>query len=249
MKVAITRVRNEEIILKSTLDRLSSLFDYVVAYDDCSTDGTKDVLSEHKLVKHTICNNTWESRSEVRKTLETTQRQELYNYTILNDKRIEWILYFDADEHFYFNNDIEWDKPYSYFFRLYDVYITKKDVNKNFIAREYIGCEYRDIPMLFKPNPHVKFYNRVPQNINIAMYGGDVKHFGKGISVEHWEETCNYYINHLNEKMPNGEDISDKWKRRKGKAIHTVSDFNYPLIKWKDRNTSKHVINLNKVDI
>jgi glycosyltransferase involved in cell wall biosynthesis len=52
MKVAITRVRNEEVILKSTLDRLSYHFDSVIAFDDCSTDGTRDILSEHKLVEY-----------------------------------------------------------------------------------------------------------------------------------------------------------------------------------------------------
>ena len=58
----------------------------------------------------------------------------------------------------------------------------------------------------------------VPLGIDqLQMIGGTVKHFGKGISVEHWEETCDYYINHLNERMPNGEDISTKWKKRMDK--------------------------------
>tara|TARA_R110002110_G_scaffold7542_1_gene38503 strand:+ start:127 stop:879 length:753 start_codon:yes stop_codon:yes gene_type:complete len=249
MKVAITRVRNEEVILKSTLDRLSYHFDCVIAFDDCSTDGTRDILSEHKLVKRVITSNKWESRSEVRKMLETTQRQDLYDYAMRKEENIDWMLYFDADEHFYFDN-IEWGSDFSYYFRLFDVYITPEDIDKPFIDREYIGCEFRDIPMLFRPNSKVRFHNRVPIGINsIGMIGGTVKHFGKGISVEHWEETCDYYINHLNERMPNGEDISTKWKRRKGKAIHKgVSDFGLPLIKWDDRYTSEHIINLNKVD-
>jgi hypothetical protein len=86
MKVAITRVRNEEVILKSTLDRLSYHFDSVIAFDDCSTDGTRDILSEHKLVKRVITSDKWESRSEVRKTLETTQRQDLYDYAMRKEE-------------------------------------------------------------------------------------------------------------------------------------------------------------------
>lgn len=248
MKVAITRVRNEEVILKSTLDRLSYHFDYVIAFDDCSTDGTRDVLNEHKLVKCVITSDKWESRSEVRKMLETTQRQDLYDYAMRKEEKIDWMLYFDGDEHFYFD-DINWGFDCSYYFRLFDVYITTSDIDKPFIDREYVGCEYRDIPMLFRPNSKVRFYNRVPLGINpMRVMGGTIKHFGKGISVEHWEETCDYYINHLNERMPNGEDISVKWKRRKGKAIHTLSDFGLPLIKWRDRYKSEHIINLKKVD-
>ena len=248
MNVAITRVRNEEVILKSTLDRLSYHFDYVIAFDDCSTDGTRYVLNEHKLVKCVITSDKWESSSEVRKMLETTQRQDLYDYAMRKEEKIDWMLYFDGDEHFYFD-DINWGSDCSYYFRLFDVYITTSDIDKPFIDREYVGCEYRDIPMLFRPNSKVRFYNRVPLGINpMRVMGGTIKHFGKGISVEHWEETCDYYINHLNERMPNGEDISVKWKRRKGKAIHTLSDFGLPLIKWRDRYKSEHIINLKKVD-
>jgi hypothetical protein len=54
------------------------------------------------------------------------------------------MLYFDADEHFYFD-EINWGSDHSYTFRLFDVYITPDDVDKPFIDREYVGCEYRDI--------------------------------------------------------------------------------------------------------
>jgi hypothetical protein len=249
MKVAITRVRNEEAILKSTLDRLSYHFDSVIAFDDCSTDGTRDILSEHKLVEYAITTNKWESDSKARYLLETTQRQQLYQYAMRKKQNIDWMLYFDADEHFYFD-DINWGSDFSYTFRLFDVYITPDDVDKSFIDREYVGCEYRDLTMLFRPSSNIQFSGRYPMGCNhLNMRGGTVKHFGKGMSVDHWEETCDYYINHLSEELSNGECISERWRKRKGKAIHDgVSDFGLPLIKWDDRYTSEHLVDLNKID-
>ena len=35
----------------------------------------------------------------------------------------------------------------------------------------------------------------------------------------------------------------EKWKKRKGHAIHTVSDFGHNLIEWKDRLDDTKIIN------
>ena len=54
-------------------------------------------------------------------------------------------------------------------------------------------------------------------------------HYGKSLSVEHWEETCDYYINHFP-----FQTYGRKWLARKGQAIHTQSDFMRPLYEWGD---------------
>lgn len=231
MKLAITRIRNEEVIIQSTLDRLSYHFDGVVVLDDCSTDNTVQICREHPLVRHIIEVDHWQSDPSIRKTLETTQRQ------FLHDKacqlfRPDWVLYFDGDEHFYFD-DIDWTSNHTYWFKLFHVYITPEDKDKHFLEREWVGMEYAHIPMLFRPPAY--FYNRIPRKLGTVAEGGSVKHFGKGISIEHWEETCNYYANHLEETMADGGSISEKWEKRKGKAIHTKSDFGNDLIRWRDR--------------
>jgi hypothetical protein len=53
------------------------------------------------------------------------------------------------------------------------------------------------------------------------------QHYGKSLSVAHWEETCDYYIRHFP-----FETYGKKWTERKGQAIHTQSDFNRPLYAW-----------------
>jgi hypothetical protein len=94
------------------------------------------------------------------------------------------------------------------------------------------GPEYRNILMLFR--------------VQMARYIGDdrrepvvigrvehlplfAKHFGKCLSVEHWEETCAYYSTSL---WPDRYRV--KWAARKGKAIHSESDFGGRLQTWGD---------------
>jgi hypothetical protein len=55
------------------------------------------------------------------------------------------------------------------------------------------------------------------------------QHYGKSLSLDHWEETCDYYIKHFP-----FETYGRKWLSRKGRAIHTQSDFMQPLYEWGD---------------
>jgi hypothetical protein len=55
------------------------------------------------------------------------------------------------------------------------------------------------------------------------------QHYGKSLSVENWEETCDYYVRHFP-----FETYGRKWCDRKGRAIHTQSDFMWPLYEWGD---------------
>jgi hypothetical protein len=52
---------------------------------------------------------------------------------------------------------------------------------------------------------------------------------GKSLSVEHWEETYDYYVRHFS-----FGSYGRKWRDRKGRAIHTQSDFMRPLYEWGD---------------
>ena len=119
--------------------------------------------------------------------------------------------------------------------RLYDFYITPEDVEKSYKEREWIGPEFRTIVFFFKNSQYIR-YSLLDQRevtlepgISIPIYG-DIKHYGKGFSVKHWEDTCDYYIKFW-------PKYSDKWRQRKGKAVHTDmrSDFGNKLIKWSDR--------------
>ena len=72
-------------------------------------------------------------------------------------------------------------------------------------------------------------HERQPGGIGRLLSGLYCQHYGKSLSVEHWEETCDYYIKHFP-----FETYGRKWLARKGQAIHTQSDFMRPLYEWGD---------------
>jgi hypothetical protein len=71
-----------------------------------------------------------------------------------------------------------------------------------------------------------------------VVNSGYVKHYGKSISISEWESTCDYYIKYF----PN---YSEKWKKRKGKAIHSnLSDFDRPLITWDQKDDITKIVKI-----
>jgi len=227
--IGITRVRNEEHIIGDTLEHVSKLVDGIMIFDDHSTDETVEICKSFPKVISCFENARWESNPIIRLSLEGKHRQLLYQLAkdIYNP---DWIYCFDADEFADFEGiDFTAD---AYKLRLFDYYITPKDANLTWRDRKYIGQEYRDITMLFRPHPDIRFSSRVPTlpNIYNIQTQGFVKHYGKAISVEEWEKTCQYYINHLSEP-----GIKKRWQGRIGKAIHTKSDFGRDLITWEER--------------
>lgn len=248
--VVILRVRNEELILEDTLDHLSGFADLIVAYEDASTDRTRDILRSHPKVALIIENNAWLSGIEERLQSETRHRGLL-----LQESRkrwnFRWCMCCDADERYVGDirrlvTECDYSKePDAIQISLFDAYMTATDKTAfrkdqsllNF--RQCFGPECRNILVLWKNTAEVEYRGldarepTVSGNVAVQFH---CQHYGKSLSVEHWEATCEYYVNHF-PYDPYGK----KWEARRGKAIHDLSDFGRPLFRWGD-DLFKHAV-------
>lgn len=236
--IGITRVRNVADYILNTLDHVANHVDEIHVYDDASDDATIDFCYGHPAVSIVAGHGEWDSTTKGRRKAEGWMRQYVYESAV--NVGADWVYYFDADEYVEFEGvDFATD---CYFFRLFDFYITPEDVNKRYLDRQWMGPEFRDIPMLFKVNPKIKFTQRIPRGIGHSQFGGYVKHYGKAISIEDWERKCKYY-SEIRWK-DNQPGLQERWLKRKGKAIHTISDFGRPLIQWNDRMNEEIIVKL-----
>jgi glycosyltransferase involved in cell wall biosynthesis len=240
--VGITRVRNEALILRDTLDHVSEHVDAIVAYDDASTDSTLDILRNHPKVALIIRNTSWEPGIAERLSAETRHRGLLLQVarTRLN---FDWTLCFDADERIIgdvrsFVGGASSRTCNGVRIQLFDAYMTPDDQapfvsGKNLLGfRRFFGPERRDILMLWRNLPRVQYKGldaREPAGVDQVETRFYCQHYGKAISLEQWEETCNYYVKHFP-----FETYGKKWLARKGTAIHQQSDFSRPLYEWGD---------------
>src|SRR3979490_859729 len=95
--IGITRVRNEALILRDTLNYVGNHVDAIVAYDDASTDRTLEILREHPKVALIVTNRSWEADIEARRIAEGRHRGLLLE-TAREDLLFDWMFCFDADE-------------------------------------------------------------------------------------------------------------------------------------------------------
>lgn len=233
----LMKVRNEEHIIKDTLDNWASFCTGgIYIYDDVSTDKTVEICRAHPAVKEVIEGEFWDPDRE---KAEWWNRQMVLMRAQQDSGPDDWFVYFDADEHIYNFEKYELfldPKINAIACRLYDIHITPEDVNKRYDEREWVAPEFRTIIFFFRNSPHLKYHlpdQRIvtlPPDVGNIPIHGDIKHYGKGFSVEQWEQTCDYYIKFW-------PKYSDKWRKRKGKAVKEdyMSDFGNRLIKWKDR--------------
>lgn len=235
--VAIMRMRNEELLLKDSLDHLSSIVDGILIFDDVSEDGSTKIALNHPLTLELIKRKRWQKKN--RPWSETTDR----NILLKRSKKYtpDWVFCVDADERFegsikdYLLNECP-SSIDGIRVTLIDAYLTKEDKSSflkgqqlyNF--RKYFGPEKRDILMIWRPRKRVFFKmpvartpEGIPENKIITKFW--CQHYGKAVSVKQWDLKCIYYA----ENFP---EYSKKWESRIGKAIHTVSDFDNPLYTW-----------------
>ncbi|MBK7632429.1 MAG: hypothetical protein IPJ23_17345 [Ignavibacteriales bacterium] len=118
--------------------------------------------------------------------------------------------------------------------KLFDFYITSEDIDKKYFERKWLGPEFREIIIAFKNSNELCYKHADQREVSLGKGTienlGYVRHYGKAISVEEWEKTCDYYGKHF-------PQYSEKWEKRKGKAVHNgVSDFGNKLISWKEKS-------------
>jgi glycosyltransferase involved in cell wall biosynthesis len=238
--LGLTRVRNEALLLPDTLDHLSGQVDAIVAYDDASTDDTVEILRAHPKVAFVVANQAWEQDIDARKLAEGRHRGLLLEMA-RSQLPHDWMLCFDPDERVTANlrsfvGGLQHDACDAVRVQLFDAYMTAEDHAPYTSGRalldfrRFYGPEQRDILMLFRNRPEIVWAEgdgRTPRGMRTVKTELYCQHYGKSLSVAHWEETCDYYIRHFPY-----ETYGKKWLERKGKAIHTVSDFNRPLYEW-----------------
>ena len=232
--IGLTRVRNESLIIQETLDHLSEYCDGgIFVFDDCSTDGTVSICKSHPNVIKVIKGSLWD---ENRARAEFENRQSLLTAAKKHAKPNDWFVYLDADERVEF----DWsfiknfsDDVIAVRMKLFDFYITPEDIDKKYYERKWLGPEFREIIMAFKNSNELCYAHADQREVSLGKGTiknlGYVKHYGKAISIEEWEKTCDYYGNHF-------PQYSEKWKKRKGKAVHiNTSDFGNNLISWNEK--------------
>jgi glycosyltransferase involved in cell wall biosynthesis len=231
----ITRVRNEALIIADTIEHYLGHCDNIILYDDCSEDDTVAIAREAGGDRiQIVCGDFWVTN----RPAEETRHRSLLLDLVRTGTDADWCLCFDADERLV--GTLPADPAPScdgYRLRLFDGYLTPEYQEPYAtgpladLPRMW-GPEYRDILMLFRVD--AARYRGLDQREPVIPYGAwtysmvKVKHYGKCLSVEHWEETCNYYATYFPKRYKR------KWEARKGKAIHKSSDFGRPLFSWAD---------------
>jgi len=238
--IGITRLRNESLILRDTLAHVCGFVDVIIAYDDASSDGTLDILKSHPKVAIIIENHKREEQSQARLAAETRHRGLLLE-TVWRRVRGEWIYCFDADERIVgdlrdFLGQVSVGECDSVRVRLFDAYLTPEDQTSVTVGdqlrnrRRYFGPECRDILMLWRTSSQVEFCGldgREPTGVDNLVTHFHCQHYGKAISVARWEATCDDYATHFPY-----DSYGIKWMERKGRSVHTLSDFGRPLQEW-----------------
>src|SRR6476660_7828292 len=95
--IGITRVRNEGLIVRDTLDYVGKHVDAIVVYDDASTDRTLEILGEHPKVALIMANRSWETDIEARRLAEGRHRGLLLQ-AARERLQFDWMFCFDPDE-------------------------------------------------------------------------------------------------------------------------------------------------------
>lgn len=247
--VGITRIRNEAEVIEDTLRHAEALCDGLIVYDDCSTDGTPELVERNaRKLLGLVRGERWRA--------ERTEEETRHRKLLLERAQAfspEWVLCLDADERYelglrdYLLSDAAREVD-GVRVRFFDAYLTP-DHRRPYAPGEPLeglerlyGPECREILVAWRNSP-LFYYEGLDAREPVAGPGARIafspfrcKHFGKGISERQWEETCEYYARFF------PEPYTTKWNNRRGKALHTASDFGTPLYAWEE--VDRHAVRI-----
>ena len=235
----ITRVRNEALIIADTIQHYLERCEHIFMYDDCSEDATVSIAKEVGRDRITIIEGDFWITNRLAE--ETRHRGLLLD--MARKSGAEWVYCFDADERLV--GSLPDNPPVGcsgYRLRLFDGYLTRSHqlpyISGNLAELpRMFGPECRDILTLFHVD--AAWYEGLDRRE--PLISGDtlladtkIKHYGKCISVEQWEATCEYYATYFPKKY------KKKWESRRGHAIHKCSDFGRALFDWESLMINRH---------
>ena len=244
--VGIAKVRDEVHILKDTLDNWAQYCDagihVYVEFDarGCPhhVDMTACIAREHPAVREVITSNLIDPDRE---RAEAHNRQVGLSSALRFIGPGDWVAYFDGDEHLYAVNPDVFQAPHFQVIAapMIESYVTPEDAELSefdYAQRRWCGDEYEYSPLFFRHSPYLGFHHRDQRNMSVDprlktqhhAFMGKCRHWGKGLSVKKWEEKCHYYAEVF------GPKYAEKWRKRMGHAVHTLSDFGRPLVLWDD---------------
>jgi 2-polyprenyl-3-methyl-5-hydroxy-6-metoxy-1,4-benzoquinol methylase len=220
----LIRIRNEAAIIQDTLDHMARFCSGgIYVYDDVSTDDTPAICSAHPMVREVVHGAYWDSN---RGRANYENRAAVLAAAKKEARPQDWFVYLDADERVEYNWADLFDLPEDAIavrMKLFDFYITDSDAQQDYRFRQWIGPEYRSIAIAYRNLATLRFLHLGQREVELGTEGrivesGFVKHYGKAISIQQWEDTCNYYSTYF-------PAYAAKWNARRGKAVHTRSDF------------------------
>ena len=236
----ITKVRNEAHIIEDTLDNWAQWCDagIHVYCDDCTDRGsTATICKGHDAVVEVIESDLYDTDRE---RAEWFHRRQVLHSALRFCNDDDWIVYFDGDEHLeQFDAGLLNDpETKAIACESYDTYITPEDEEHSlwhYDKREWVSQEYEFSPYFYRASLPLDFWKPdqrnmdLPKGVGFALHG-KVRHWGKGLSVEHWDQKCDYYAEIF------GPKYAAKWASRRGNAVKEdmKSDFGFPLVKWED---------------
>src|SRR5258708_11344930 len=191
--IGLTRVRNEALILRDTLDYVGNQVDSIVAYNDASTDRTLEILGGHPKVALIVTNRSWEAEVEGRRIAGVRHRGLLLQ-TAREQLQFDWMFCFDADERV--TGDLRgfMEGTHSSDYdgvrvQLFDAYMTPGDhapyqADRELLGfRRFFGPERRDILMLWRNRWEVIFAKREPSGLEHLRTDLYCQHYRKSLSV------------------------------------------------------------------